>query len=217
MVLDSSDESTSSEEEELIADDVMMAGSAGDTEYLTKGQKRRLLSATKQVSEAVVMERQRFRKEKEVPRVRRLKTGFKIMEIFTWSCMLSRFAYGLGWEYLEPVTLPGWDLIDPKIQIEAHEYIDKQDPDFVMLAWPCGPWSLLQNLNGRTWTQREALLQKRETSRKLLKFSSQVSLKRQKRGRATLGENPLTSLAWKEDPIIDGLGDFPQGICDQCQ
>ena len=216
MVLDSSAEESTSSEEEL-PDDVMMAGSAGDTEQLTKGQKRRLLSATKQVSEAVEVECDRRRKEKEVPRFRRLRTGLKIMEIFTWSCMLSRFAYGLGWEYLEPVTLPGWDLTDPRIQLEAHDYIDKVDPDFVMLAWPCGPWSLLQDLNSKTWTQREALQHKRETSRKLLKFSAQVSLKRQKRGRATLGENPLTSLAWKEDPIIDGFGDFPQGICDQCQ
>ena len=149
MVLDSSGEESTSSEEEL-PDDVMMAGSAGDTEQLTKGQKRRLLSATKQVSEAVEVECDRRRKEKEVPRFRRLRTGLKIMEIFTWSCMLSRFAYGLGWEYLEPVTLPGWDLTDPRIQLEAHDYIDKVDPDFVMLAWPCGPWSLLQNLNSKT-------------------------------------------------------------------
>ena len=217
MVLDSSSEESTSSGEELMADDVMMAGGAGDTEHLTKGQKRRLLSATKHVSEAVEVECDRRRKEKEVPRFRPLKTGLKIMEIFTWSCMLSRFAYGLGWEYLEPVTLPGWDLTNPRTQMEAHQYIDSQDPDFVMLAWPCGPWSLLQNLNGKTWTQREALQHKREESRKLLKFSAQVALKRQKRGRATLGENPLTSLAWNEEPIIDGFGDFPEGICDQCQ
>ena len=70
------------------------------------------------------VESDRRHKEKEVPRFRRLRTGLKILEIFTWSCMLSRFAYGLGWEYLEPVTLPGWDLTDPRIQLEAHDYID---------------------------------------------------------------------------------------------
>ena len=95
MILDSSGEESTSSEESM-ADDVMMAGSAGDTEYLTKGQKRRLLSATKQVSEAMEVENDRRRKEKEVPRFRRLRTGLKILEIFTWSCMLSRFAYGLG-------------------------------------------------------------------------------------------------------------------------
>ena len=101
------------------------------------------MAAAKNISEAVEVERTSFKKEKEVPRVRRLRTGFKILEIFTWSCMLSRFADGLGWEYLEPVTLPGWDLTDPKVQWEAHQYIDRVDPDFIMLAWPCGPWSPL--------------------------------------------------------------------------
>eukprot|EP00435_Cladocopium_sp_Y103_P057834 s201_g20.t1 len=163
------------------------------------------------------VERTKFKKEKEVPRVRRLRTGFKILEIFTWSCMLSRFAYGLGWEYLEPVTLPGWDLTDPKVQLEAHQYIDRVDPDFIMVAWPCGPWSPLQRLNQKTWTQREALKHKRITSLKLLKFSAQVSMKRQRFGRAILGENPLPSLAWKQDDIIDGFGSLPEGICDQCQ
>ena len=68
MVLDSSSEESTSSGEELMADDVMMAGGAGDTEHLTKGQKRRLLSATKHVSEAVEVECDRRRKEKEVPR-----------------------------------------------------------------------------------------------------------------------------------------------------
>jgi len=216
LPLNSSEEETTETEDDM-TDEVMIAGSAGDTEYLGKGQKRRLLAAAKNISEAVETERNIFKKEKEVPRVRRLRTGYKILEIFTWSCMLSRFAYGLGWEYLEPVTLPGWDLTDPKVQYEAHQYIDRVDPDFIMLAWPCGPWSPLQRLNQKTWTQREALKHKQNTSKKLLKFSAQVSLKRQRNGRAILGENPLPSLAWKQEDIIDGFGGLAEGICDQCQ
>lgn len=145
MAFNSSDED-STETEDDYADEVMMAGSAGDTEYLGKGQKRRLLAAAKNISEAVETERNHFKKEKEIPRVRRLRTGYKILEIFTWSCMLSRFAYGLGWEYLEPVTLPGWDLTDPKVQYEAHQYIDRVDPDFVGVAlWPMVPTTKAQS------------------------------------------------------------------------
>ena len=53
--------------------------------------------------------------------------------------MLSQFAYGMGWEFLEPITLPGWDLMDPKVQTEAWEYLERSQPDFVAIAWPCGP------------------------------------------------------------------------------
>ena len=42
-------------------------------------------------------------------------------------------------------------------------------------------------------------------------------MKRQRNGRAILGENPLPSLAWKQEDIIDGFGGLPEGICDQCQ
>ena len=44
----------------------------------------------------------------------------------------------------------------------------REEPDFVAIAWPCGPWSLIQNVNQKTSTQREALRQKRLASRKLL-------------------------------------------------
>ena len=216
MALESSDEESTETEEEETRDEVFIAGSAGDTEILTKGQKRRLLAATKNISEAVDIE-QNQRQEKEVPRIRRLKTGFKILELFTWSCMLSRFAYGLGWEYLEPLTLPGWDCSKPQVQMEAFQYLERTNPDFVMIAWPCGPWSVMQNANQRTWTQRESLRRKRLESRKLLRFASAVALHRQRRGKAILGENPLLSRAWHEPPIVDGFGHLPQGICDQCQ
>ena len=149
LPLNSSEEETTETEDDM-TDEVMIAGSAGDTEYLGKGQKRRLLAAAKNISEG------RSRPSATSSRRRRrsleyagLRTGYTILEIFTWSCMLSRFAYGLGWEYLEPVTLPGWDLTDPKVQYEAHQYIDRVDPDFIMLAWPCGPWSPLQKIESK--------------------------------------------------------------------
>ena len=72
-----------------------------------------MLAASKQIAEAATseIERQRPRKQ-QVPRT--ISRRWRILEIFTWSCMLSQFAYGVGWEFLEPITLPGWDLMDPK-------------------------------------------------------------------------------------------------------
>ena len=152
-----------------------------------------------------------------MPRVRRLRTGYKILEIFTWSCLLSRFAYGLGWEYLEPLTLPGWDLKSPKVEKEAWDYLHRVNPDFITVAWPCTEWTITQNANQKTWTQKQALLARRVEARKLLRFTRRVTLWQARSGRAILGENPLLSLAWEEPDIIDAFGHLDEAICDQCQ
>ena len=62
---------------------------------------------------------------------------FTVMEVFTWSCMVSMVAVTQGWTMLEPVTLPGWNLLDEQVRKEAHAYIDREKPDLIVLAWPC--------------------------------------------------------------------------------
>ena len=55
-----------------------------------------------------------------------------------------------GWEAFEPITLPVWDLQLPEARVQAREYTQEVDPDFVALAPPCGPWSKIQLINQRT-------------------------------------------------------------------
>ena len=212
----SAQSSTSSEtESEEDYNEALTGDVGGDTEIFTKAQKRRVLAASKQIAEAATSEMERQQPHK-IKIHKSLGLKWKILELFTWSCLLSQYAFSMGWEYLEPITLPGWDIMDAGCRREAMKYLERSQPDFIMIAWPCGPWSALQNINQRTPTQRAALRYKRMQSRVLLRFARDVALWQRHRGKAVLGENPLRSGAWKEDPIIEGFGGLSEALADQC-
>lgn len=120
---DVSSETVSSSGSDATEGHEALIGGGGDLEILGKGQKRRILAAAKAISEAAQTEKEsrerQSRQQPRVPRFRPLKTGLKILELYTWSCMLSRFAYGMGWQYLEPITLPGWNIMNLETQREA--------------------------------------------------------------------------------------------------
>lgn len=92
--------SSMSETEEEIEErhQVLTADLDGDEEQLNKGQRRRLLAATKQIAEATTREdeddRHRSYVVKKVPRS--MPIMWKILEVFTWSCMMSRVAHTRG-------------------------------------------------------------------------------------------------------------------------
>ena len=117
----------------------------------------------------------------------------------------------------EPVTLPGWDLRDPQTREEAHNYIDSQAPDLLVLAWPCSPWSTLQNLNCRTPEAVRRLAQKRNEHRPMLEFVGEAVRRQRARGGAVLGENPRLSKAWQEPAIVEGFKGMAETVSDMCQ
>ena len=143
---------------------------------------------------------------------------WKLIEIYTWSCMVTRVAYARGWETFEPVTLPGWDIRSPEVQRQAFAYLEKIDPDVIVVAWPCGPWSPLQRLNVKTPQQRRALRRKRiDARRTLLSFTRKVVLWQRRRGKAVLGENPHPSLAWETEEIQEAFHGCAEAVADQCR
>ena len=113
------------------------------TEILNKGQRRRLLDAVQKATEAAEAEiKQKVPREKAS---RRRPGPWRILEIFTWTRALTQVACDKGWSTYEPVTLDsGWDLENPGVQEKAFKYLQEVDPDVVMVAWPCGPWSIMQ-------------------------------------------------------------------------
>ena len=208
---DSSEEGDDEKETILVAD----AGCA-DEEHLNKGQRRRLLAASKEIGEVASHEA-----ERKKPRIRRsLKPcgALKLIEIFTWSCMVTRVAFSRGWETYEPITLPNWDLRLESTQNEAMRYLEEINPDAIVVAWPCSPWSPLQQLNMRTPQQRRALRKKQlESRRTLLAFTRRVVLWQRRRGKAVLGENPHPSKAWKTPEILDAFQGCAEAVGDQCE
>ena len=147
-------------------------------------------------------------------RVRPTRSRWSVLEVFTWTCAISLVAAARHWHFHEPVTLPRWDLMKSNDYAEALDYIDRVDPDLLVLAWPCGPWSPLQSLGNKTPLQRAQLQVKREENRTLLRFVRDATLAQRKRGGAVLGENPKPSLAWKEPLIEEAFAGTGDSICD---
>eukprot|EP00435_Cladocopium_sp_Y103_P016026 s641_g4.t1 len=209
------DLSTSSESD---YGEVLHADVPGEPEQLNKGQRRRLLDAVQKVA-LTAEDEVREKKELKRSRVRPRKPGpWRIIEICTWTCALTMTAFAQGWEAFEPITLEsGWDLEKPEVQQNAMNYLDQIDPDVVMIAWPCGPWSALQNLNQGTPLRRRLLRRKRLRSRKtLLAFTRRAALWQRQRGRIVLGENPYNSGAWKTPEIEEAFSGLGEVDFDQC-
>ena len=65
---------------------------------------------------------------------KRRKGHLRLIEIFTWSCVMTMVAFGNGWETSQPVTLPHWDLLRADHRDEVRHYLQKVDPDMIMIA-----------------------------------------------------------------------------------
>ena len=212
-----STESESSDEErdysEILASDL-----PGETEILNKGQRRRLLDATQKVSDAAETEATTRKSRRSSVAAPRKPGPWRLVEIFTWTCMLTKLACEGGWSTYEPITLDsGWNLEHKCDRDRAFKYLEEIDPDAIAIAWPCGPWSILQNANGRTALQRRALqLRRIKARRTLLKFVKEVTLWQRRRGRIVIGENPQLSGAWRTPEIEEAFSGTAQIDFDQC-
>ena len=213
---DTSSETSSEGDNENLETILVADAGCADEEHLTKGQRRRLLAASKEIGEVASAEA-----EGRKPRVRqslRPKGALRLIEIFTWSCMVTQVAFSRGFETYEPLTLPNWDLSQESVQKEAMNYLKEIDPDAIVVAWPCSPWSPLQHLNMRTPQQRRALRRKQiEARRTLLSFTRRVVLWQRRRGKAVIGENPHPSKAWNTPEILDAFQGCSEAVADQCQ
>ena len=119
---------------------------------------------------------------------------------------MSLTAARMGWEFLEPITLEsGWDLTCRETQDRAMSYLKEVSPDLLVVAWPCSPWSPLQQLNVKTETQRRAPRAKRRANKPLLAFARRAVLWQRSRGGAVLGEN------------VEAFQGLPGTVLDQCQ
>ena len=70
--------------------------------------------------------------------------------------MLSMVAMERGWDVWQPASLEtGFDLETREGQDQCWAYLEKIQPDAVGFAFPCDPWTQMQNVNQRTEEQRE--------------------------------------------------------------
>ena len=67
-----------------------------------------------------------------------------------------------GWEAWQPVTLEsGFDLTTAAGQNSAWNYIERIQPDAMVIQFPCSPWSRLQQMN-TTPSQQQRLAEEQQ-------------------------------------------------------
>ena len=168
-------------EEEMVPEDEYEAR-YGSVKIMSKHLKRKIGHHVKELKESFEEELQRKtgqrqgcqdaeaflakepgwkNKKKEATKGRPLR----VLEIFTWTCMISICAAERGWQAFEPITLPRWDIKDKQQQHEALRYLDQVDPDLLVIAWPCRYWSILQQLSCKTWQDHLELGERRQEER----------------------------------------------------
>ena len=122
---------------------------------------------------------------------------FRVVEVCTWTCMVSAVAATLAWEVLEQITLPKYDLLTRKGRDAVRAALLAADPDFIALAPPCTEWSQLQSVNQRTPMQVRRLGRRRKRLLVMLAFFDELAQWQHERGvhgnhTAWMLENPPT-------------------------
>ena len=128
--------------------------------FMSKGDYRHVRSAVKNIQECMIEEKKVQNLKKSIPGRGKIEKPlsaaaagerrpgpWRFLEIFTWTCAITMAAHLRGWETYEPITLPGWNLDLPEVRAKARAYIEEVDPDFIMIAPPCGPWIQIQIIN----------------------------------------------------------------------
>ena len=118
-----------------------------------------------------------------------------LLEIFAGKALLTRCArQHADWRALEPIDLSaGWDLNKETDRKALLDLVDKEKPDLVTLAPPCGPWS--------SWTQMcrdvDALMERRRQHLPFWKLVGDIWQRQCAGGRLVLVEQPARSEALK--------------------
>jgi len=145
---------------------------------------------------------------------------FKVMEIWTWTQQVSRQAsQDEGWTAAPAVSLEtGYDLRTPSGRAKMWKLVEKEQPDLLVLAFPCTAWSPLQQFH----KDQAAVAQKRQADRVFVRLAAELADYQEQQGKLFVIENPQKSLAWKLPEMLAMAKrhqkvSFPmctQGLCD---
>ena len=73
----------------------------------------------------------------------------------------------------------------------------------MVLAFPCEDWSVRQNLNSKKPGFKDELERRRQISRPMLRFVEKVCRRQRAMKKHYIVENPMTSRAWLEPPMLE--------------
>eukprot|EP00435_Cladocopium_sp_Y103_P044136 s2398_g12.t1 len=142
-----------------------------------------------------------------------------VTEVYTDTEPVAREARKRGLRAGESLTLAtGWNFLLEKHRIAAKNLIKRLKPYALVIAFPCGPWSLLMNLNSLNLNSLTDVEGLRKDARVLVAFAVELALLQLSGFRHFVLENPLTSAAWTLPEVLD-LVDRPDVfsvVIDQC-
>ena len=114
----------------------------------------------------------------------------------------------------------GYDFFKQEHRRRALQEIRDRKPFAQVVAFPCGPWSPLQELGAKSRQKVLLMRWRRRKHRSLTKFSADIAKEQYYGGRHFIIENPSRSKAWKEAKELQDLLQLP-GVelveVDQCQ
>jgi hypothetical protein len=136
-----------------------------------------------------------------------------VQEIFTATQRVTLEAQKRGHLTGDPLFL-GWDFMKALDRRAAYAKVKREKPYFLVLAYPCGPWSPLQRLNPAA-----DLPEKREAHRELIRFALSLARLQLRNGRHFILENPVGSESWSLPEIIKFLEEEEAKLArfDQCR
>ena len=138
-----------------------------------------------------------------------------LQEIFTASQRVTKEAQRRGHLTGEPLSLEtGWDFRRALDRKAAFKMVKRDKPQFLVIAYPCGPWSPLMRLNPSA--NLEAI---RSEHRQLIQFALDLARYQLRHGRHFILENPIGSASWSLPEVIKFLEEEEAKIVrfDQCR
>ena len=128
--------------------------------------------------------------------------GPLMQEIFTASQRVTKEAQRRGHLAGDPLSLEtGWDFRRALDRKAAIAKVKREQPFFLVIAYPCGPWSPLMRL--RAPANLDAI---REEHRILIRFALTLAKIQLKGKRHFILENPIGSASWSLPEVIKFLG-----------
>ena len=114
--------------------------------------------------------------------------------------------------------LNGYDFTVKEHRVSCWKELRRRDPDVLVVCPPCGPFSMLQELNYPRMDPKRVWMKVAEGVDHI-NFAMQLFRWQVKRGKLALFEHPATSKAWKEEEVMKTLA-LPGVVrvrADQCE
>ena len=171
-----------------------------DMVTIKKGTRKKLFGNVKDAREAFeegAKERPPPQPAWHVDTTIKKRRRLSIMEICTWTMMVTMIAMQRGWDTWQPITIEsGYGLTSDKGIAMAKLDIEKANPDVIVFAWVCTPWTLMQNMNNKVPGHAERLGQQRSLHLKMLAFAGVVRATTVRKRRTLPGRK----IRWDQSP-----------------